>query len=116
LIYIRNPEGSVELARLGSRSVMAHWRKHWRDREVVTEWRLTLDGKEISLSGVVALHRWDEGNPIAVEGVHRSDGKWQIDVPLAWHTTCVEVFGTLHIELDEEKLEANVHEDLHVEL
>jgi hypothetical protein len=116
LIHIRNPEGSVTLARLGERRVIAHWQKHWKDREVITEWRLTLDEKAISLSGVLALHRWDEGNPLAIEGVRRSDGKWQIDVPMSWHTTCIEVSGTVHIELDEEKLEASVREDFHVEL
>jgi hypothetical protein len=116
LIYIRNAEGSVQLARLDSRRVMAHWRKHWKDREVVTEWRLTLDDQPIALSGVLALHRWDEGNPIAIEGARRDDGKWQIDVPMAWHTTCVEVSGTLHIELDEEKLSASLREEFQVEL
>ena len=116
MIYIRDPEGSVVLARAGERRVLAHWRKRWKDREVITEWRLTLEDRPIAISGVLALHRWDEGNPLALEAVRRSDGKWQIDVPMSWHTTCIEVSGTVHIELDEDKLEASVREDLHVEL
>ena len=116
MTYIRNAEGRVQLARLGDRKLMAHWRKQWKDREVITEWRLTLDEQPIALSGSLALHRWDEGNPLAIDGVRRDDGKWQIDVPMAWHTTCIEVSGTLHIELDEAELSASVREDFQVAL
>lgn len=115
-MIIRNAEGSVLLARLGDKKLMAHWQKHWKDREVVTEWRLTLDERPIALSGVLALHRWDEGNPLAIDGVRRDDGKWQIDVPMAWHTTCIEVSGTLHLELDEAELSASVREEFQVAL
>ena len=116
MIYIRDKEGSVALARLGERTLMAHWQKHWRDREVVTEWTLTLEGKPIAIEGVLALHRFDEFRPNVIEGVRRDDGKWQIDIPMAWHTTCVEVSGTLHISLDEETLAAELREDFHAEV
>jgi hypothetical protein len=123
LIYIRDPEGSVELARLDRRNLMAHWRKRWTDREVTVEWTLWLDGQPIAVRdkrtgapAVVALHRWEEGGHTAREAVRRPDGVWEIEVPLSWHTMCAIFSGSLKLELDAAKLEILYSDDIHVEL
>jgi hypothetical protein len=121
---IRNPEGSVELARLdGDRVVMAHWKKYWAEHELVVEWALTLDGRPILVRDkktgeptVVPLHRWDDGAAQARQAERGADGRWQIDVPIAWHTVCVAVWGKLRLELDAERCEALYTEDLEVQI
>ncbi len=121
---IRNAEGTLDFARLGDgRVVTARWYKRQLAHEVVVEWTLALDGRDISVrdkkSGApteVALHHWDEGLQSAREAIRRDDGKWEIEVPVAWHSMCVAFSGTFKLELDAERAEALYSDELHVEL
>ena len=118
-----SPAGAVVLAHLGAKRLMAEWRQEKLPREIVVEWRLTLDGAPLLVrdrkSGeptVIALHRWDEGDLGPRPAQRREDGVWEIEVPMAWHSMCVAVSGSLRLEVDEEKREVLLSEDLQVEL
>ena len=121
---MRNPEGHIDFARLSDgRVVIARWFKRQLAHEVVVEWTLSLEGRDISVRdkktgapAEVALHRWDEGHEHARDAVRRPDGKWEIEVPIAWHNMCASFSGTFKIELDAERAEALYSDDLHVEI
>jgi hypothetical protein len=121
---IRNAEGTVELARLGDgRVVTARWHKHAVPCEVVVEWSLFLDGralmvrdKKTGMPALVALHRWDEGHPRAVDAVRADDGTWRIEVPMAWHNMCASFSGKFVLELDAERGEILYSDEIHVEI
>jgi hypothetical protein len=119
---IRNSEGAVTLARLGARTLMAEWHKRQLDHEISVEWRLTLDGEPLAIrdrSGaptVIALHRWDEEKMDPRPARRREDGRWEIEVPMAWHTMCVSVSGVLRLEVDEEAREVLLSDELEVSL
>jgi hypothetical protein len=123
LIYIRNPEGEVELARLGPRRLTAHWHKRWTDHEVTVEWTLSLDGRPITVRdkktgapSLVSLRRWEEGGHTTLDATLREDGVWEVEVPMAWHTMCAMFSGTIRLELDVTKLEVFYSDDIQVEL
>jgi hypothetical protein len=117
------PEGTVELARLDGDVLTAHWRHRQEAHEIVVEWTLALAGRPLSVwdkktgqKTVVALHRYDEGGAISCATKRRSDGVWEIELPIAWHSMCVAVSGVIKLELDPSKFEALYSDELHVEL
>jgi hypothetical protein len=117
-------DGSVDLARLGDgRVVSARWHKRALPHEVVVEWSLFLDGRELAvhdkktgLPVLVALHRWDEGHPRALDAVLESDGTWRIEVPMAWHNMCATFSGKLMLEVDAERGKVAYSDEIHVEI
>jgi hypothetical protein len=116
-------EGSVELARLDGEPLIAHFRHRQEQHEVVVEWTLSFAGKPVTIRDkqtgaetVIALQRYDEGGASTCAAKRRSDGIWEIEIPIAWHSMCVAVSGLITLELDVSKGEALYSDDLHVEL